>query len=59
VEVQYHGATSRYEVQVEGHQVLTLSLLNGETDEAALPRRGDTVRVAWAREAMVRLEQGG
>ncbi|WP_164001557.1 ABC transporter ATP-binding protein [Pyxidicoccus caerfyrddinensis] len=59
VEVQYHGATSRYEVQVEGHHVLTLSLLNGEADEAALPRRGDTVRVAWAREAMVRLEPEG
>ncbi len=58
VEVQYHGATSRYEVQVEGAQVLTVSLLNGETDEAALPRRGDPVRVAWAREAMVELEPG-
>jgi putative spermidine/putrescine transport system ATP-binding protein len=58
-EVQYHGATSRYEVRVEGNQVLTLSLLNGEGDEASLPRRGDTVRVAWAREAMVQLEPGG
>jgi putative spermidine/putrescine transport system ATP-binding protein len=58
VEVQYHGATSRYEVQVEGDQVLTVSLLNGEVDEAALPRQGDPVRVAWAREAMVELEQG-
>jgi putative spermidine/putrescine transport system ATP-binding protein len=59
VEVQYHGATSRYEVQVEGDHVLTLSLLNGEADEAALPRRGDTVRLAWACEAMVRLAPEG
>jgi hypothetical protein len=46
-------------VQVEGNQVLTVSLLNGEADEASLPRRGETVRVAWAREAMVQLEPGG
>jgi len=59
VEVQYHGATSRYEVQVEGNQVLTVSVLNGETDESSLPRRGDTVRLAWAPEAMVQLEPGG
>ncbi|NMO20285.1 ABC transporter ATP-binding protein [Pyxidicoccus fallax] len=59
VEVQYHGASSRYEVRVEGNQVLTLSMLNGEADEASLPRRGDTVRVAWAPEAMVQLESGG
>jgi putative spermidine/putrescine transport system ATP-binding protein len=58
VEVQYHGAVSRYEVRVEGDQVLTVSLANGEGEDAALPQRGDTVRLAWSRQAMVPLEPG-
>jgi putative spermidine/putrescine transport system ATP-binding protein len=56
VDVQYHGATSRFEVQVEGGQVLTVCLPNGEAQEAGLPRPGETVRLAWSSSAMVELE---
>jgi putative spermidine/putrescine transport system ATP-binding protein len=59
LEVQYHGASSRYEVQVEGNQLLTVTVPNGEGEEAALPRRGETVRLAWSRQAMVELESRG
>jgi putative spermidine/putrescine transport system ATP-binding protein len=55
VDVQYQGAISRYEVEVEGGQRLTVSLPNGE-EEASRPRAGEAVRLAWSHQAMVALE---
>jgi putative spermidine/putrescine transport system ATP-binding protein len=54
VDVQYHGPTSRYEVDVEG-KVLTVAVASG-ADEGARPREGEPVRLAWPRAAMVELE---
>jgi len=57
VDVQYHGPTSRYEVEVEGGALLTVSLPSADAG-APGPRPGEAVRVSWPREAMVELEPG-
>jgi putative spermidine/putrescine transport system ATP-binding protein len=57
VDVQYHGATSRFAVEVPGGPLLNVSLPNGE-EEAGRPAPGDAVRLAWSRQAMVELEPG-
>lgn len=59
VDVQYHGASSRYAVQVEGGRVLTVLVPNTESEQQGLPQPGEAVRLAWHRQAMVELEQGG
>jgi putative spermidine/putrescine transport system ATP-binding protein len=53
LDVQYHGPTSRFEVDVDG-TLLTVALPSGGED--ALPREGEAVRLAWPRSAMVDLE---
>jgi putative spermidine/putrescine transport system ATP-binding protein len=55
VDVQYHGATSRYAVEVPGGLLLSVSLPNSE-DEALRPSVGQSVRLSWSRQAMVELE---
>jgi putative spermidine/putrescine transport system ATP-binding protein len=55
VDVQYHGATSRYTVEVPGGLLLAVSLSNGE-DVPAVPAQGEAVRIAWSRQAVVELE---
>ncbi|EAU67285.1 spermidine/putrescine ABC transporter ATP-binding subunit [Stigmatella aurantiaca DW4/3-1] len=57
VDVQYHGATSRYTVEVVEGTVLAMSLPNAE-EEAGSPKPGEPVRLAWSRQAMVPLEPG-
>ncbi|MFO0583492.1 MAG: ABC transporter ATP-binding protein [Anaeromyxobacter sp.] len=52
VDVQYHGPTSRFEVEVEG-AVLTVALPSEAGDA---PREGAPVRLAWSRTAMVELD---
>ena len=52
VDVQYHGPTSRYEVEVGG-AVLAVSLPSG--GDAGCPTTGEAVRLAWPRAAMVEL----
>jgi putative spermidine/putrescine transport system ATP-binding protein len=58
VDVQYHGPVSRYEVEVEGGEVLTVSLpsLEEAGPGAGHPRQGEPVVLAWPRRAMVELE---
>jgi putative spermidine/putrescine transport system ATP-binding protein len=56
VDVQFHGAASRYEVEVEGGRLLHLSLPSLEGGEPGLPRPGDAVRIGWPRGAVVTLE---
>jgi putative spermidine/putrescine transport system ATP-binding protein len=56
VDVQFHGAASRYEVEVEGGQLLHLSLPSLDGAGAGLPRVGDAVRIGWPRGAMIDLE---
>jgi putative spermidine/putrescine transport system ATP-binding protein len=57
VDVQYHGATSRYTVEVAEGTVLALSLPNAES-EAGGSQPGAPVRLTWSRQAMVELEPG-
>jgi putative spermidine/putrescine transport system ATP-binding protein len=57
VDVQYHGATSRYTVEVSGGVLLNANLPNAE-GEAGRPAIGEAVRLAWSRQAMVELEPG-
>ena len=55
VDVQYHGATSRFSVDVAEGARFAVSLPNGE-NEGGAPVIGDSVRLAWSRSAMVELE---
>nr|WP_276510031.1 TOBE domain-containing protein [Niveibacterium umoris] len=53
VDIQYHGATSRYEVEVDG-RIVTAALSNRD-DGADAARIGQDVRLAWPSAAMVAL----
>ena len=55
IDVQFHGPTSRFEVQSEG-VLLTVSLSNEHGETGARPRPGEAVRIAWPRDAMVVLD---
>jgi putative spermidine/putrescine transport system ATP-binding protein len=57
VDVQYHGSTSRYAVEVPGGPLLNVSLPNEES-EAEKPTLGGPVRLSFSRQAMVELEPG-
>jgi putative spermidine/putrescine transport system ATP-binding protein len=56
VDVQFHGAVSRYQVEVEGGRILSVTVPNVDGAEARLPKPGDPVRVGWPRQAMIALE---
>src|SRR5690242_6985243 len=56
-DVQYHGASSRIEVELDGGDRLVASVQNGETGGAALPAPGEAVHAWWSRGAMVALEE--
>ncbi len=53
-DVQYHGATSRVEIEIDGGGRLVASVPND--DDAALPAVGEAVHASWSRAAMVPLE---
>jgi putative spermidine/putrescine transport system ATP-binding protein len=55
-DVQYHGASSRIEVELDGGERIVASVQNGEGGGASLPAPGDAVHAYWSREAMVPLE---
>jgi putative spermidine/putrescine transport system ATP-binding protein len=57
-DVQYHGATSRIEVEMDGGARIVASVPNGESGGAALPAPGEGVHAWWARAAMVPLGDG-
>ena len=56
-DVQYHGASSRIEIELDGGERLVASVQNGESGGAALPAPGESVHAYWSREAMVTLEE--
>lgn len=56
LDIQYHGAVSRYEVQVPGGQLLTAALPNSENEDPSLPKIGQTVTLVWSRQAMTLLQ---
>jgi putative spermidine/putrescine transport system ATP-binding protein len=54
VDVQFHGPTSRFEIDAGGAR-LAVTLANGGGD-AGRPAPGDAVELAWSPEAMIALE---
>ena len=57
-DVQYHGASSRIEVELDGGERIVASVQNGQSGGAALPAPGESVHAYWSRDAMVALEEG-
>ncbi|MBN3851791.1 ABC transporter ATP-binding protein [Paraburkholderia sp. Ac-20340] len=57
VDIQYYGATSRYEVRSEAGQMLAVTVANQDDASSALPQVGAQVTLAWPRHSMVALEQ--
>jgi putative spermidine/putrescine transport system ATP-binding protein len=56
-DVQYQGASSRIEVEMDGGERIVASVQNGESGGAALPAPGDFVYAYWSREATVALDE--
>ncbi len=56
-DVQYLGASSRYELNLDGGGRLAVSLPNGEEADVARPQPGQQVQVCWPRSAMVALSE--
>ncbi|KVN12681.1 MULTISPECIES: ABC transporter ATP-binding protein [unclassified Burkholderia] len=59
IDIQYYGATSRFEVRSDAGQRLAVTVANQDDAATALPAVGDAVTLAWARRAMVALEPRG
>jgi putative spermidine/putrescine transport system ATP-binding protein len=55
VDIQYHGATSKIEVNV-GNQLLFMVLSNTELSEAELPKVSQKLNLCWSQSHMVMLE---
>ncbi|HET9623125.1 MAG TPA: ABC transporter ATP-binding protein, partial [Kofleriaceae bacterium] len=53
IDVQFHGPTSRFEVQAAGARLIVSVANRGAT---ARPAVGDRVELAWPRDAMIALE---
>jgi putative spermidine/putrescine transport system ATP-binding protein len=56
LDVQFHGPTSRFEIEADGAR-LAVTLANQGAD-AGRPGPGDAVELAWSPEAMIVLEGG-
>jgi putative spermidine/putrescine transport system ATP-binding protein len=56
LDIQYHGAVSRFEVQLADGRRLVAQLPNGVDSHSARPAIGSEVRLGWASRAMVELE---
>jgi putative spermidine/putrescine transport system ATP-binding protein len=55
VDVQFHGPTSRFEIDAEGAR-LAVTVANRDEGEGGRPGAGDAVELAWSPDAMVALE---
>ena len=53
-DIQYHGATSKIEVAING-QLLAMVLSNTENTEAQLPKIGQKLTLSWPQSRMVML----
>lgn len=58
-DIQYHGASSRLELELADGLRLVASVNNREGDDSGLPALGETVFATWARAAMVPLRDRG
>jgi len=57
IEVQFHGPTSRYEIEEAGGARLAVTQANRDAD-AGHPGLGDAVELTWPPEAMIALDGG-
>jgi putative spermidine/putrescine transport system ATP-binding protein len=57
-DIQYHGASSRVELEIAEGFRLVSSINNDESDGSDLPAVGESVVAQWARQAMVPLRGG-
>jgi putative spermidine/putrescine transport system ATP-binding protein len=58
IDVQFHGPTSRFEIEAGGARLaVTIANRDGDPD-GARPEPGDAVQLAWSPEAMVELRGG-
>ena len=55
LDVQFHGATSRWQVKLDAGDVFTATVNAGNSSQVP-EAPGERVRLAWSREAMVMLE---
>ncbi len=56
VDIQYYGAHSRYEVEVEAGQLFSVQVASDSPDAITLPTAGEQVMIGWDRQAMVSLD---
>ena len=56
VDIQYYGAHSRYEVEIEGNQLFSVQMASENAVGAILPTVGEQVLISWPRQAMVHLD---
>ncbi|WP_322048855.1 ABC transporter ATP-binding protein [Paraburkholderia sp. J67] len=59
IDIQYYGATSRFEVRSQAGQMLAVTVANQDDAGTVLPAVGENVTLAWPRRSMVALEQRG
>ena len=57
VDIQYYGAHSRYEVEVEAGQLFSVQVASDRPDAAMLPKVGDQVMIGWDRPSMIALDE--
>jgi putative spermidine/putrescine transport system ATP-binding protein len=58
-DIQYQGASTRYEIRLENGQNLSVSQANSQWQDSALAHQpGQRVTARWAREAMTALHEG-
>jgi putative spermidine/putrescine transport system ATP-binding protein len=55
-DLQYHGASSRIEIALDGGGRIVASVQNGQGGGASLPAPGESVHAYWSREEMVPLD---
>ena len=56
IDVQFHGPTSRLEIDAGGARLAVMTANQGGDGDAGRPAPGDTVELAWSPEAMIELE---
>jgi putative spermidine/putrescine transport system ATP-binding protein len=56
VDIQFYGAHSRYEVEVDGDQIFSLQVATEDSTGRLLPGIGEQVMIGWSRRAMVHLD---
>ena len=57
IDIQYYGAYSRYEVEVEAGQRFSVQVASDQPAMTALPGIGDRVMIGWDRPAMIPLDE--